>query len=753
MAAQLVLAKNSIGTSSIIQMNSEVDTIFIDLVVANAILSREENDLIFRFDDDTQISLYDFYSLFTQATLPDFDIEGTLVDGKTFFDALGVSELLPAFGDHPDAVMGSGISNYENTIELIEGIDALDSTNVFDGSFADKYIELMQANVEPHVSIPVGTDIQFNHYTDGSIEYVFDNGTTSVVNGLASIEGTAGNDIVTGGDLSGKMSIINTGDGDDTVTIKNMFGGIIDTGNGNDTIKIDMMSGTNATIRSGLGSDYITVATMLGGSINSGAGADEITITTLNGGTINSGDGNDIIEIGTMNDVATVGPISTMSGTNSFITSGLGSDYITVATMLGGTINSGAGADEITITTMSGGDIFSEEGDDIIIVDTMNGGTINSGEGNDIIDIGLMDGGNIVAMGTSTIDIDTFTAGVIITGENGDEIVIHNLMSGGVIQSGAGDDIVTIATMLGGSIDGGAGNDTLYFSDKFTNDFNFQFTDGVYNLHEGSTKTGEIRNFEKIQFSDMDDSVVFDDTQNITIDMGAGNDTITLSGVLNGSTINTGSGDDTIRISDDLYGNTIDGGSGVDTLVFVNNDDSVSSLVDSIKNIEIFEFQGNSVIDFSGTDYDMSSIIVRDTSDDGITIKASATGSIIDGGAGADTIIGNIGNDIIVYDPNDTNISGGEGIDVLLVGDNPSFDFDTAANVSEMEIAIAGIDGAVTPEFLAEHGIFMDATGEGTVILGDGWETNNDGSYTHTEYDFILTTSSDFADNVTLIDA
>lgn len=115
--------------------------------------------------------------------------------------------------------------------------------------------------------------------------------------------------------------------------------------------------------------------------------------------------------------------------------------------------------------------------------------------------------------------------------------------------------------------------------------------------------------------------------------------------------------------------------------------------------------------------------------DDEIRVEGG-TGAYIDGGEGADRIFGGSGNDVIVYDSNDTVVSGGDGLDILLVKDGQ-----TVGNIHGFEAVITGIDSEISAEFLVSRGISVE---DNKIILdsGDHGEWKADGaSFVYTGHD------------------
>ncbi len=279
-----------------------------------------------------------------------------------------------------------------------------------------------------------------------------------VVNTLAGndsiygIDGTSGfsDGFVNGVGIYNKGTI-NTGTGNDTITVSGSNVGIynfglIDTGAGNDII-------------TGIGTGNGTFAIGNYGTINTGTGNDSITgVTTNNGigiystfGTINTGSGNDtitgistgsgisstdtlIFNIGIFNDEFTVD-----TGTGNDIITGTGNFGISNT----GTINTGAGNDSITgISTGAGngfigGGTVETSGDSGIY----NTGTINTGAGSDTVNaiIGGFSGDGLIDLGTGNDTLIGFGAGNFYGGNGIDKILLGEgiyVISGSTIHSG-----------------------------------------------------------------------------------------------------------------------------------------------------------------------------------------------------------------------------------------------------------------------------------------------------------------------------
>jgi Ca2+-binding RTX toxin-like protein len=297
------------------------------------------------------------------------------------------------------------------------------------------------------------------------------------------------------------------------------------------------------------------------------------------------------------------------------------------------TIN--GGFEHFTIWTGSGADtITTGDGDDDIRTGE-GAGTVTAGDGaNHIVGgsgadtITAGSGGNFVDAGDGT--------NTVTTGGGADEILSGN--GADTIVAGAGDDRVTVT---GGSdtVDSGAGNDLLIvdYSAAVTN-----VTGGVTGGNLGSGYTGHIADTATA-------TVDFVETERFWITTGSGDDAIATGGgddILLG-----GAGNDLLEAgagNDLLYGqggnDTTNGGAGDDVHVV----DSATDIV-----VEL-EGEGNDLV-YTGVSYALtmgSEVETLSTSFHAGTAAIDLTGNSSD-----QTIIGNYGNNLI---------NGGLGADALI---------------------------------------------------------------------------------------
>ena len=166
-------------------------------------------------------------------------------------------------------------------------------------------------------------------------------------------------------------------------------------------------------------------------------------------------------------------------------------------------------------------------------------------------------------------------------------------------------------------------------------------------------------------------------------DAGQGDDTIDLRGVLATSKVNGGAGDDTIYLSDGPN-STATGGTGNDTIVassastatgvVIHGGDGNDTLTAGKRAITIYGDGGNDVIAGSP---EADTLYGGDGAD---TITAGEGDDFMDAGAGNDNVDAGKGNDFILGGAGDDTINAGPGDDVVDAGDGNDLVFGGAGN-------------------------------------------------------------------------
>lgn len=494
----------------------------------------------------------------------------------------------------------------------------------------------------------------------------------------------------------------------------------IDGGSGNDVI-----IGNNAanTIRGSGGDDNIAA----------GVGDDVIQFTgTANGAdVVNGGAGNDIIlalanstVIG-LSSITEVETISAGTFTGVSILGSANDDMLNFSTVtLAGitVIDGGLGNDTITgnieanVIRGSGGDdsIIAGDGNDIIqFTGTANGfDSINGGTGNDAV--AALAAGTVIGL-TSVTGVETITgngfASVTISGSAaGDTFNFSGVTLSGIasIAGGAGNDVITgsIANdvILGGTendtlggglgddtlnggagtniLDGGTGIDVAQYAITKANAFVLLNANGSYTLTAAGI-SDTITNIENVNFTDGTFAIatLISSGQTLsgtaaaeTLNGSPGDDTIT--GLGGDDTLNGNGGNDLFRVTGVADGfDIVDGGAGTDTIAATANNAVIG--LTSINGVEVITagiFTGvsivgsatNNILNFAGTTLTGITLIDAGAGDD--TITGNAAANTIRGSGGNDAIDAGDGDDTIQYSGTangfDT-VNGGLGTDTI----------------------------------------------------------------------------------------
>ncbi len=319
-------------------------------------------------------------------------------------------------------------------------------------------------------------------------------------------------------------------DGDDHITIKNMYGGEIK------AFREPYLDGN----------DVIYVKTLHNGTINGGADDDTITVDTMYDGTINSGYGKNTIKIGTLHD-------GTVNGSAS-------DDTITVDIMHGGIINSDTGGDSINIGIMHAGTVNGSASDDTITVDIMHGGIINSDTG-----------GEIVGSSTSSeeIKINTLNTGKIDLGGNYNELTIDTMKDGEIISGiipvdgSFSSNVITIATMDNGSITatGESSSITITTMNNGTVQMNTEYNTGLEDINITTMHGGSVSGANRITINSMTDGTVVTSEDWAIISIGSLENGSIVGSMSGGSVQGASIGGNTMHVCITGAGGTLTGSS------------------------------------------------------------------------------------------------------------------------------------------------------------------------------------------------
>ena len=488
-----------------------------------------------------------------------YDSDGNLIDSRTDAYSIGVpawysGDFYLAFTPADSSVTAFDVSIFSGDVQV---------------DFTAGTLTLADFTpIAPPPFLSVSSDYKLKS-TD-SLAVLFDSGFSDIKltadardnhivtnNGNSTVLAGAGSDLIT------------ARDGDDS----------IDGGDGNDTISGGV---GNNVILGGVGSDFITSRGFYD-TLDGGSGND-----TISGGwhfsSIKGGDGNDSITSAGFFDTIDGGSgndsILFDEGVMVSVVGGLGDDSITVNATFA-TVVGGDGADLIqsyAVSSISGG----------VGNDTISSGSdsdkIDGGDGNDVIDSGS--GRNIVSGGKGNDSIlSGFGNDKLDGGDGNDTIVSGNGRDS--ILGGVGNDSI-VAGIGADTIDGGKGDDVIV-----SNGANSKLSGGDDN--------------DLISLVSIDNSVIssFD-----TLNGGAGNDTLTVTGFSGKHNLIGGAGNDTLTHSDLNGSATLDGGAGSDILISKNSSDVLIGGADSdifnlsdVLGVGVFNKTNLQIIDFkSGID-------------------------------------------------------------------------------------------------------------------------------------------------------
>lgn len=414
---------------------------------------------------------------------------------------------------------------------------------------------------------------------------------TDTLTSIENITTGSGNDAITG---SAADNVINTGDGDDTVTYA-----VGASGGGDDTV--DMGAGTGDTlIVDGTGATGGQQYAVAPGSL-------DVAITGATTGSIDA----DGVEKLTLN-LGAHGDTVTLTG--DLTTTGLGT------AKAGNLINGGVGNDVVDasgLTSATGLTLALGDGDDTVKMGRGND-TLGGGAGDrDLIDLSHITTNTVVNLTSGTasgsdVGSDTITGFEDIRGGAGKDFLTGNGVAN-IFYASAGDDV----------INGMGGTDT-YDASGTAGPVTIDLATGYASSAGGVPTLTSIEN----ALGGLGDDFIYGSSVANRLEGGAGEDTINGAG---GNDILVGGDDD----------DTLDGGADSDTAVFAGNlanftvdylagtvtDNVGSGGTDSVASIEFLQFDDGTFAwdDFApptgegvsqGQDFDgdfMDDIMIRNT--------------------------------------------------------------------------------------------------------------------------------------------
>jgi hypothetical protein len=433
-------------------------------------IGREDDSLIFKFEDGSVLELEKFYTEFSKENLPQFQIEDRLVAGMEFFKTFA-PDIAPAAGLGNSARAGRFADLTDSG--LMDGLSRLES---LDGSVAypAAFMPEGQGRLPSPGETPFSTSGLLPPLVAARGDEVFS--LDNDVNGKIDIRTGQGNDTISLGDLL-------TYKNEDSVRTKVD----IDTGAGNDTVRIgdvftwgdveSFPSTAQLGIKSESGDNTITTGQIVTATdpMGNASASTELTVET--------GNGNDTITIGpaipqepgvVWRSVEAIGTISGTSSSGALeVHAGHGNNTITVnglaveayngsEAVVSAVISAGSGNDTIDVTDVL---VAQETGSASASVDLR----IDAGDGDNSVAVGSinLNGGNYYSNGHWQ---GGQFEGEITTGSGDDRISVGDIMQDGEIwtmeiAAGAGDDAVALSNANFGAglvvLNGGAGLDAL----------------------------------------------------------------------------------------------------------------------------------------------------------------------------------------------------------------------------------------------------------------------------------------------------
>jgi len=498
---------------------------------------------------------------------------------------------------------------------------------------------------------------------------------------LIRILGLGGNDVLTVDDANGAMPPANLvgGDGNDTLT-GSASDDVLDGGAGNDTL---IGRGGNDILLGGPGND-----TLIGGpgtdQILGGDGDDQIVW--------NPGDGSDVVE--------------GQAGNDTLVFNGSNADEIVDLSANGPRLrffrnvanitmdcdgieqvifHALAGADTVTVNNLAGTVVTN------VVVDLSNSFGTNDGLADTVIVNGTDAADHISVAGSAAgVTVLGLSASVTVTGADAalDELVINAL---------GGDDVVDASAVKAGAIDltlnggqgndvlvGGAGNDLLNGGPGADSMFGGPGDDTfVWNPGDGNDIIEGQGGLDTLLFNGANVSETVDispngqrvrffrNVANITMDC-AGLEVIQFN-ALGGAdtiTVNDLSGTEVTKVNLDLAGIAGTGtGDGQPDTVIINattNSDTVE-VTGTSAGVNVVGL--HAAVSIIGTEPALDQLIVNLLDGDDV-LEASGLQSgliklTVDGGPGADVIVGSAGDDVLLGGAGDDVLEGGPGVDVL----------------------------------------------------------------------------------------
>jgi hypothetical protein len=345
----------------------------------------------------------------------------------------------------------------------------------------------------------------------------------------------------------------------------------LDTAGGNDAVAVNSNNAL-LDIRMGSGNDTVTVAGSAGAlRIDGGDGNDRIRVKAHSAAlTVHGGAGDDTIHLGSI----TADAHGLLSGLRGAITveGGAGNDTLVLDDraeliasrgVLQAALVSGLGlASPLAYGTLEDLQLLLGSGDDVLQVTTTHDGNtrLNAGGGNNNV---------VVVAAAGTLQVET--------GAGNDTIGIRAVAARTEVRAGLGDDVINLSApgrgVSGNTATGGAGRPTsgtlnhlrglVVVDGEGGNDLLFLDDTGDTAANIGSLGVVDGSAYGTVTGLGMAQGVQYTRIANLSVKLGAGNDTVEIDGTHAGiTTLDTGGGNDTVLVlradqgETSIYGNT-----------------------------------------------------------------------------------------------------------------------------------------------------------------------------------------------------
>lgn len=121
--ADIILTRPQAGQHTVLESVAD-SRLVLQFPTDQATMERAGDNLVFSFDDGSSIQLTNFYTQYSQESMPDFEVDGTLVAGADFFSAFG-PDLMPAAGPAAGAAARAARYSDLGNSDLLDGINHL----------------------------------------------------------------------------------------------------------------------------------------------------------------------------------------------------------------------------------------------------------------------------------------------------------------------------------------------------------------------------------------------------------------------------------------------------------------------------------------------------------------------------------------------------------------------------------------------------------------------------------------------------